>query len=176
MNALPIESLIRLRLAVGYLGEQHQAGWWQSSFLSSAGRTFLTFSFAKTLPLAQYSGVTAAAARVHDERIGVGQHVYHLFRLPEALEQAAFRAMHDAELVAQIVPVIANRDAALAHLAAGAGRVSSGRAADGIVGPTWVATTQDVYGDDAWGRVAALYLHGFRSGERVYPYFSDRSP
>ena len=64
VNALPIESLIRLRLAVGYLGEQHQAGWWQSSFLSSAGRTFLTFSFAKTLPLAQYSGVTAAAGGV----------------------------------------------------------------------------------------------------------------
>lgn len=171
-----IDFLLGLRLAVGFLGEARQAGWWHSTFLSPAGRSFLSYAFVKTLPLAQYSGATAAAARAHDERIGVGQHVYHLFRLPEALEQAAVRAMHNAELVAQLMPLIADREAATGYLATAANDVAVQQDAEGIVGPTWVAATQGVYGSDAWGRVAALYLYGFRSGERVYPYFSDRSP
>lgn len=171
-----VATLVTLRSVVGYLGEARQAGWWQSSFLSSAGRSFLAYAFVKTLPLAQYSGVTAAAARVHDERIGVGQHVYHLFRLPEALEQAAFRAMHDADLAAQLLPIIADRETAMDSLAGTAGDAALRSSANDFVGPTWMATTQGVYGNDAWAQVAALYLHGFRTGERVYPYFSDRSP
>ena len=171
-----IELLVSLRFTVGYLGERGQAGWWRSSFLSPEGRSFLNYAFVKTRPLAQYSGVTAAAARAHDERIGVGQHVYHLFRLPEALEQAAFRAMHDADLVAQFLPCVASREAAEEYLAVNAGEVSRRGDAHDVVGPIWVAATQGVYGSEAWARVAAVYLRGFRTGESVFPYFADRSP
>lgn len=171
-----IDLLVSLRFAVGYLGERQQAGWWRSTFLSPEGRSFLTYAFIKTRSLAQYSGVTAAAARIHDERIGVGQHVYHLFRLPEALEQAAFRALYDADLVARLLPVVADRESATAYLAGKAGEVSRRADAGDVVGPTWVAATQGVYSSDAWARVAAVYLRGFHAGERAFPYFADRSP
>jgi hypothetical protein len=144
--------------------------------LSAAGRSFLAHAFVKTLSLAQYSGATTAAARAHDERIGVGQHVYHLFRLPEVLEQAAFRSVRDAAVAARLSAVVADRERVAAHLAAKAdSRVAAGNA-ETFVGPTWMATTQDLYGGDAWAQVASLYWQGFRGGERVYPYFSDQSP
>jgi hypothetical protein len=40
--------------------------------------------------------VKEAAARVHDEYIGVGK-VYHLFRLPEHIEQALHSSLRDFE-------------------------------------------------------------------------------
>ena len=41
--------------------------------------------FSKTSRLAQYHGVLEAARRLHDEHLSVGS--YHLFRLPEEVEQ-----------------------------------------------------------------------------------------
>jgi hypothetical protein len=164
-----VTTLVTLRFVVGFLGERDQFGWWQSAFLSTPSRTFLAHAFAKTLPLAQYSGVTAAAARVHDERIGVGS-VYHLFRLPEALEQMLFRAMYEPAMSSDAGSQIGTRDMALAYLD---GR--NGKASIDAIGPTWVGDTAAVQTAEAWIRVSSLYLHGFRSGTAVYPYFADRS-
>lgn len=80
MNADLISLVMRLRVAVGYLGEKDQNGWWTSSFLSPTSKPFLSPVFPRTFALAQLHGVTAAAAAVHDDRIGVGD-VFHLFRL-----------------------------------------------------------------------------------------------
>jgi hypothetical protein len=79
--------LTQLRLVVGYLGEKDQFNWWSSSFLNETTKKMFEFTFPRTAELAQYEGVSASAARVHDERIGVGE-TFHLFRLPEFLEKS----------------------------------------------------------------------------------------
>jgi hypothetical protein len=92
-SALRID-LIRLRLAVGSLGEQVKPAWWQSSFLGPNAAPFLDPIFGPKRLGAQYRGVTEAARLVHDDRIGIGR-VVHLFRLSELMEQlltAEFRS------------------------------------------------------------------------------------
>jgi hypothetical protein len=86
MNAKLIHQIIGLRLAVGLLGEQEQSGWWPSRFLGRHAHAFLNPIFGGKTRMAQYHGVIEAACRIHDERIGVGR-VFHLFRLPETIEQ-----------------------------------------------------------------------------------------
>jgi hypothetical protein len=171
----PIDSVVRLRAVVAYLGERAQHGWWQSAFLSPAGRGFLTAAFVKTLPLAQCSGATAAAARAHDLGIGVGQ-VHHLFRLPEALEQAIFRAMYEPAVVRRIFAELVDRTAALTALRTVAEMSAFNGALSNVAGPTWVGDAHAVYASEVWARVAMLYMHGFETGVQVYPYFSDRAP
>lgn len=80
MQAADFEQIAAIRAAVGYLGEKDQAGWWSSSFFASTGSAFLSPIFPRTQVVAQCQGVSGAASKIHDERIGVGN-VYHLFRL-----------------------------------------------------------------------------------------------
>ena len=74
-----------MRHLVGFLGEQSQFGWWPTAFYGSSSRLFLEPIFSKTSTLAQHYGVVEAARRFHDEHLSVGS--YHLFRLPEEIEQ-----------------------------------------------------------------------------------------
>ncbi len=92
MNKVQMEKYLRLRLLVGFLGEQSQHNWWSSNFLTSANAAFLQPVFTKTYRLAQYNGLTEAARRVHDEYIGLGN-AYHLFRFPEDIEQNIYQLM-----------------------------------------------------------------------------------
>src|SRR4051812_35181958 len=72
MEREQLEFLGALRLVVGFLGEQAQRDWWPSGFLAPTSRAFMTPAFARHPLLAQYHGVTEAAARVHDDHIGTG--------------------------------------------------------------------------------------------------------
>ncbi len=78
-------TLLELRLLVGFLGERAQFGWWPTGFYDASSRLFLEPVFAKTSRLAQYHGVVEAARLLHDEHLSVGS--YHLFRMPEEIEQ-----------------------------------------------------------------------------------------
>ena len=118
MQTADFEQLAAIRAAVGYLGEKDQAGWWPSSFFVTGAAAFLSPLFPRTQFLAQCRGVTAAASRKHDERIGVGQ-VYHLFRLPEDIEQGIHRILHDEDAVARTQEIVVDREHALAFLRKG---------------------------------------------------------
>lgn len=162
-------SLAQLRAAVGFLGERDQYGWWPSTFLSSGSRPFLLPVFGRTLVLAQCAGVTRAAALVHDERIGVGR-VFHLFRLPEDVEQGIHTALRDATVAEQIATTVANPAAALSHLQHEA-RSATG---DGI-GPTRVGDASAMRERRLWRTIAAQYAHAFTSQSQVYPYVTERA-
>ena len=86
-NRQVAENLALMRMAVGAAGEDKGLGWWRSAFCGSMSSAYLSPMFPRTAQMASLTGVTAAACRVHDEHIGVGR-VFHLFRLPEDLEQA----------------------------------------------------------------------------------------
>jgi hypothetical protein len=166
---MDVSQLATLRAAVGYLGEREQYSWWQSSFYAPTSRAFLAPVFGRTQALAQNAGVSRAAALVHDERIGVGR-VFHLFRLPEDLEQALHRAVQTPSVGQRITACVAHPDAALAYL-----RTESRSAAGTGVGPVEIGPAQDLRGWRSWRAVAAQYLGAFEMGGAAFPYFTDRA-
>ena len=167
MDVAQLESLATLRTVVGYLGEREQFAWWQSAFFARGSQAFLIPLFARTRLLAQCSGVTRAASLIHDERIGVG-HVYHLFRLPEDVEQGIHRVLNDDEVCERVETHLANRETALASL-----RELAGRQEIAGMGPTRAGATSNLRNMEAWSVAAAHYLHAFEHGSQVYPYFRD---
>lgn len=168
MDNFQLITLASMRLAIGYLGEKEQFGWWQSSFCSPGATAFLIPVFGRTSSLAQISGVTRAAALVHDERVGVGQ-IYHLFRLPEELEQALHRLLLDANLRQTLSNSIVDTATALRLLE----NTHRNTRADGT-GPTRIGTSRDLTDPHTWRKAAALYSQAFEQGTKIFPYFTDR--
>jgi hypothetical protein len=165
MNAVAT-TIAELRVLIGYLGEKEQANWWTSEFFSATASSFLAPIFNRSLFLAQYRGATAAAAKVHDEAIGVGR-IYHLFRLPIGLEQASADALNDATFVQTLKCILVNRELTLARLAelavkqefASPGPISLGQMSEDLR-----AELQ---------RAAGFYCSAFTAGIQTFPYLRE---
>jgi hypothetical protein len=159
-------TIAELRVLVGYLGEKGQANWWGSEFFSPTAAAFLSPIFNRSLSLAQYQGVTAAATKVHDEAIGVGR-IYHLFRLPIGLEQAAAEVFSDASFVDSLKSSLASREAALSRLGELATKGQSAKP-----GPISLG----LIGDDLIGgllRAAGMYHSALIGGLQSFPYLRE---
>lgn len=156
-----------MRTVVAYLGERDLNGWWQSSFFGTGSKAFLSPVFSRTETLAQYHGASAAAARIHDERIGVGE-VFHLFRLPEYLEQEIHQALTSSGFVKTITDHLGSADTAMKSLKDVACPVTQD-----TVGPVRVGGLDALREDSGWAVVAGHYAEAFDKGMQVYPYFSD---
>ncbi len=169
MNDSLLDVLATLRATVGYLGEREQFGWWQSSFFSSMSGTFLKPVFGKTALMAQCQGVTQAAARVHDVRIGVGD-VYHLFRLPEDMEQRVARVLLDLRFQQRLLVNIASTDAALELI-----RATTAKEGSTAVGPVYIGDSHMLRDESGWSAAAGHYVRAFEGKTEAYPYFADRT-
>lgn len=158
--------LVALRAVVGCLGEQAVVPWWKSSFFRSTSRAFLQPTFPRTTFAARCHGVREAACRVHDEVIGTGR-VYHLFRLPEDLEQGLHRCLFDGSAEALLGGALAAPEKAMEYLQA--------RAVTGVAGagPRHIGTVEKMRSVDGWKTAAGVYLVGFNTGEIALPYFAD---
>lgn len=151
----------RLRVLVGYLGERQQSAWWPSSFLDRMSEAFLTPVFGYAAANARVVGVTEAARRVHDDAIGVGR-AFHLFRLPETLEQELHRTLAESKDAA-----VESTEAALEELKT----LSSGEVAANP-GPICVGPL-DMLADARWIPVVAGHYHAaFTAGVPSFPYFA----
>lgn len=163
-----LQAIARLRIIVGYLGEKTQFDWWPSGFFTPSSAAFLNPVFTRTAALAQYHGVKEAARRVHDEHIGVGR-VFHLYRLPETLEQSLFEFLQEPAAVAAHTDIV-SQSAALDALQSFFKIASANQA-----GPIQIGTSADLE-DDAWIAAAASCYHAaFTEGMRSYPYLVDRA-
>jgi hypothetical protein len=158
-----LSTLLQMRLLVGFLGERAQCAWWPTAFYETSSRLFVEPVFSKTSRLAQYHGVLEAARRLHDEHLNVGS--YHLFRLPEEVEQDLHAAMQTSvgEELARQAPQ--NKEAALDALKrlAVPSRTPS-------VGPTAVGGIKDLDSPDTLKAIAAAYLSAFAQNAKTYPY------
>lgn len=157
------DQLITLRFTIGYLGEKSNLNWWNSEFMSSASDSFISPIFNRSTQLAKYNGVKEAAALKHDEYIGVGL-VYHLFRLPEMIEQQ----LHERVLEDMKRFNFTTNEEAFAELE---------KLCDGInekgEGPVYIGTLEQVKLEATIQKVAALYHSAFKSELKVYPYFKE---
>lgn len=159
-----LDDIIKLRLAVGLLGEKDHSNWWPSLWLTSNAMAFLSPVYGARTDAARYQGLVETARIVHDSRIGVGQ-AFHLFRLPEALE----RRLHDAVFrddATNRASAISQQDDAEALLSDIAETV------DASAGPIRVGSTAD-FETSSWLKVlAGHYLSAFRSSQQTFPYFT----
>lgn len=161
-----INLISELRILVGYLGEKNQEHWWESEFFSATATAFFAPIFNRSLFLAQYQGATAAAAKVHDEAIGVGR-IYHLFRLPIGLEQASADALNDATFVKTVQARLANRELALTRLTELAEKAESASPGPVSLGQM----SQDLKAE--LQRAAGFYCASFTSGIQTFPYVRE---
>ena len=168
MKPVILQDLAFLRAVVGYLGEREQYNWWPCSFFGPGSSAFLSPVFGRTAVLAQLTAVTNAAARLHDEYIGVGN-TWHLFRLPEDLEQDIHAFFADSTRKQALGELTRSREAALAHLH------NATRSAQSGIGPTYVGDLDALRSAAAWQTAAAHYTNAFDQGARTYPYFADRT-
>jgi hypothetical protein len=164
MESKLIKKIVKIRAVVGYLGEKEQYNWWPSSFFSASSSAFLAPIFSRTQSLARLTGVSRAGSHVHDEYIGVGA-VYHLFRLPERMEQQIVSLMQQEE---NLTEAPAAREEALAWL-----HEYAAEPPIATIGPVRVGDIEQLQDEASWKAVAAFYLYGFEIGARIYPYFRD---
>src|SRR5712691_339692 len=167
MNAKLIHQIVGIRLAVGLLGEQGQSAWWPSGFLGRHAQAFLNPVFGSKTRMAQYHGVTEAACRIHDERIGVGR-VFHLYRLPETIEQEMAAALQEGSLPEDVTRCFDSTEWAesvLADLAKGPVAAKPG--------PVRLGGTDMINSPDGVALLAATYRAAFHSGAECYPYLTD---
>ncbi len=163
MNESYISTLLQMRLLVGFLGERAQFAWWPTAFYEASSRPFLEPVFSKTARLAQYHGVLEAARRLHDEHLNVGS--YHLFRLPEEVEQDLHSILQSTtgEEIASQAPQ--TQDAALDAL-----KRLVAKKTLGSVGPTAIGNIKDIGSVDTLKAIAGGYLSAFSQNAKAYPY------
>lgn len=154
-----------IRLLVGYLTEQ-QFSWINSQFFGDRAAAFLSPVFARTTFQAQCNGVTAANARQHDEVIGVGR-TYHLFRLPEVLEQGVAAVLAQPEFVSAVKPHLATPDQALSRLKSIA--ISTATNEGAVLAPGNLSEDADT----ALRAMAGLYTDAFAKGFKTYPFVRE---
>jgi hypothetical protein len=163
MTATSLPAILKMRLLVGYLGERAQFAWWPTAFFEASGRLFLEPVFSRTWRLAQYHGVLEAACRLHDEHLSVGS--YHLFRLPEEVEQDLHNLVQRPEAEEFALKETRSKDAALSGLKDLAGAISVTS-----VGPTVIGDIGDLDSPNTARSIAAAYLSAFSKDAKTYPY------
>ena len=165
MKRTVLADFLKLRFLIGFLGEKGQYGWWQTSFVSASSAMFLAPTFPRTTLSAQYHGITEAARRIHDDHIGIGK-VYHLFRLPEEIEQDLHTTLTEGKSLFPM-EICANRDTALAELV----KVASG-SISAPEGPVKIGEAKDILSSETITKLARHYAVAFSVGTKNYPYFT----
>lgn len=153
-----------LRLLVGYLGEKNQGNWWSTTFFDASSKFFLAPVFTRTTRLAQYNGVREAARRLHDEQIGIGK-VFHLFRLPEEIEQDLQQLI--INMPDDWFAAIMSKESALAVL-----RSFSEETISISEGPQLIGAFDIFYRSCSSKILAEHYLAAFEQGIQNFPYFA----
>ena len=156
--------LALLRFVVGYLGEKDQFNWWQSSFLKASTKKMLEFTFPRTANLAQYEAVSAAAAKIHDDSIGVGKS-FHLFRLPEFLEKSLLDELKSNDKQNEFDQAINSKERALEILTELAGSTSTKGE-----GPINLGIVNENQWDESIPKMASSYLKAFKNNKKAFPY------
>lgn len=163
MTSITLPTLMQMRLLVGFLGERAQFAWWPTAFYEPSSRLFLEPVFSKSSRLAQYHGVLEAARRLHDEHLSVGS--YHLFRLPEEVEQDLHSLVQSS-----IGEELASQSSESKEVALDSLKRLAGMGAPASVGPTAVGNIKDLDSADALKAVAGAYLSAFSQNAKTYPY------
>lgn len=160
-----IETLLKLRTFVAYLGEKDQFNWWDTSFLGATGLKLLGINFPRSYLSAGINSAAEAAKAVHDSRIGRGR-VFHLCRLPAELE-ANIHGLLLGYDHGQLLSLIKCKEETLLSL-----KNMCGSTLSAPEGPVRVGTSKKIGTEFGIEEMAKHYLDAFASGKKTFPYFS----
>ena len=161
-----LSELLKLRLIVGYLGEQPRYSWWSTVLFEPASRMFLTPVFPKTSLLAQYTGVVEAARKLHDEHLSTGS--FHLFRQPEIIEQDLYMLMKNQGVDVELSQALKSKEEALQAL-----QSMTTQSSNVSEGPLRIGRMKDGDSMESLKLVARAYLGAFNKNIRSYPYWAE---
>jgi hypothetical protein len=165
MSDLP-KRYASVRMAVAFLGQAGTAGWWSSSFLTPNGLALAQFNFPRAAGYAALNATTAAAKRLHDERIGKRRCV-HLFRLALGDDMLIQRAIQSngCELLNALPK---SREDAIKVL-----EIEGGEVISVDPGPVQVGDIADAFTETGLVELAKHYLAAFRQDIQCLPYFAN---
>jgi len=165
---------LQLRGLVAALGEAADPPWWRTEFMTEAGMRFLERLYPRTAFKAAVNSAGKAACDAHDRATGrVG--VYHLFRLPEALEAEVYHLQPagDDQFVASLRAALGQPEALLNLLDSLRDTTVAGADA---VGAVKVDVNPDRVESRDLAAVASVYSGAFSSGKQAFPYFLSPEP
>ena len=151
------------------LGESVRPQWWTTQFMNEAGMRFLERLYPRTAFQAAVHAAGRAACDVHDRAVGrVG--VYHLFRVPEALESEIARVPpdFDREFLTQFRADLGSPDKLLAML----GAMCDGIRVESAPGARRIGSDPDSMTSSGLRKVAAIYYRAFGDRTPAFPYFT----
>jgi hypothetical protein len=160
-----ILALLELRVAVAFLGEHGQNGWWKTQFLQPTGQRFLEFIYPRTAFAAAVTAATEAAKKFHDERIGKGG-VFHLFRFPPTLEFRVHQQLLSSD-AARLAQIVTNASAARALLE----RYVKNKQPTAL-GPLRIGEVSAITKEITVAKLAGIYLQSISSATVALPYFT----
>lgn len=155
-----IEQFILLRLQVAYAGEASKPGWWPTACLTAGAALDFKALFADAAPAVAWQLSSQAACQAHDKWLSGMD--YHLFRLPEGLEEAIYHTGLQLSST-QAQALLAQKEALLAAPEA------QGNPA---TGPHRLGSSADLLTGNALPALRACYAAAFAEGTQVFPYFT----
>ncbi|MDC0275416.1 BrxE family protein [Verrucomicrobiales bacterium] len=159
-----LENLLKLRVLVGFLGQKNLKNWWDTALMETTGIRFLETLFPRTSHLAALNSTVEAACHTHDEAIGrIG--LFHLFRLPIALEDRISAAAEDVD-ISKVLGGCEDVDSAMDQLK---GFVVSGVSASD--GPVQIGVESHILRKASIEELAAHYHSAFEKEICCFPYF-----
>ncbi len=163
-----VSSLVVLRALTGFLGEKQQSGWWDVNFLNRTGLEFMKINFPRSAFGAGVTSSAEAAKKLHDERIGKGG-VYHLFRLPAAVEESVHSELFKTD-PSSVLSGMESKDTALARL-----ETMFEAKEKAPRGPVWIGARDDIVTAASVRKLAALYFDAFSGNRECFPYFANQN-
>ncbi len=161
--------VIRLRALVLALGESSKTPWWKTEFMNETGLRFLERLYPRTPVRAAVHAAGRAACEAHDQAVGrVG--VYHLFRLPEALEveMHAVTSSDDEAFFSLFRSCLGQHESLLEMIVP----FCSGEKLKSIVtGPKRIDVELNETMIEGLSKAAAVYRDAFKQGKPTFPYF-----
>lgn len=157
------EQLLQLRLIVGFLGERSQFNWWPTAFFEASSQSFLEPVFSRTVHLARYHAVLEAAKQLHDNHLNMG--CFHLFRLPEEVEQDLHILVKTGFGKEVAVHISDNQERALVLLSQ-----ISDKKAHVNEGPVAVGSILNLDSTETLNAIAAAYQSAFMKDTKTFPY------
>jgi hypothetical protein len=155
-----IEQFILLRLQVAYAGEASKPSWWPTACLTAGAALDFKALFSEAAPAVAWQLSSQAACQAHDKWLSGMD--YHLFRLPEGLEEAIYHTgLQLSSLQAQAL--LAQKEALLAGA-----KVAGSNA----TGPHRLGNSADLLTGNALTELRACYAAAFAEGTQVFPYFT----
>jgi hypothetical protein len=155
-----VEQFLLLRLQVAYAGEASVPSWWPTSCLTADAALDFKHLFADAAPAVAWQLSSQAACQAHDKWLSGMD--YHLFRLPEGLEEAIYYTGLQLP-VAQAQRWLQEKEALRAVPATTAALAT---------GPQRLGSSTDLLSGAALPALRACYSAAFQGGVQVFPYFT----